>query len=422
MLTIAKFGGSSLADGIRFAAVREILQKDPARRGVVVSAPGKRNPEDTKVTDLLYLCHERRGQWGDWETVFDCIARRLVQIAGDCGFDLTGELEQLRQQVAQGVTRDYLASRGEYFSAKIMAAFLGWKFIDSAQWLYFTAAGTVDTVRSYGALRILADAPFVTPGFYGVGADGEIRTFPRGGSDITGALAAAAIEADLYENWTDVPGILQADPRLIPAAKPVPYLTYGELSELSQMGTQVLHEGAVRPVREAGIPLQIRSTLEPEAPGTLVRPALLPDTRRDSILGFFWRRERALISLSGRDVAPGALERSLREQGVVPDFFTSSLERQTASVPEGRAAEILDQMGTQTGRLHVRDGLALLGVLFSREARDGPRASELLGVLKEEKIPVEAILRPFGGHTLLLAVPDGTCERAVRKMWEVSDG
>lgn len=420
MLTVAKFGGSSLADGTRFAAVKDILHKDPARQGVVVSAPGKRNSEDLKVTDLLYLCCERRQQWGDWEEVFSRVEARFLEIAAFCGVDISQDLARLRGEIAGGVSRDYLASRGEYFSARILAAYLNWKFIDSTEWLHLSAAGAVDTVRSYGALRALADRPFVTPGFYGVGPDGAVRTFTRGGSDITGALVAAALEADLYENWTDVPGILQADPRMIPEAKPVRLMTYGELTELSQVGTQVLHEGAVRPVREAGIALQIRSSRDLDDPGTVIRPMLSQDVWRGSVLCFAGRRERALISLSGGNLPSGQLERILREQGLKPDFFTSSLERQTASVPSSRVAEIMDQMGPQAGHLQVRDGLALAAVIFAREARDGPRASELLGVLKREKIPVEAILRPFGGHTLLMAVPDGEYEKAVRKMWEIN--
>lgn len=410
MLTVAKFGGSSLADEKGFAAVKDILRKDPARKGVVVSAPGRRHPGDPKVTDLLYLCHRLQLGGGSWEPVFDRVAQRFLEIATACGVGgIPEELDSLRKQLRSGMSEDHLASRGEYLSAKILAAYLGWKFIDAAQWLRFGKNGMVDTVRSYGALWRLADRPFVTPGFYGTAADGSIRTFSRGGSDITGALAAAAMEADLYENWTDVPGILQADPRLIPQAKPVRYMTYGELSDLSKVGTQVLHEGAVRPVREAGIGLQIRSTWQPEDPGTLILPRLPEKAMRSTVLSLASRRERALISVSGK----------LELQDAEPDFITSMLDRNTAAVPSARLEAVLEQLGG--GQVEAMDGMALLAVVFAREAARGVAAADLLAALKAENIPVEAILRPFGGHTLVLAVDDGLYERAMWALWEVAN-
>ena len=408
MLTVAKFGGSSLADGDGFAAVKHILRKDPSRRGVVVSAPGRRSRNDSKVTDLLYLCHDLRENGGDWERVFDRIAERFLEIAAFCGVKgVEAELESLRRQVAAGVSRDYLASRGEYFSARIMAEYLGWKFVDAASWLFFGKDGRVDTVRSYGQLWRLADRPFVTPGFYGTAADGGIRTFTRGGSDITGALAAAALEAGLYENWTDVPGILQADPRQIPEAKSVRHMTYGELADLSKVGTQVLHEGTVRPVREAEIPLHIRSTWDLEDPGTLILPSLPDGVTRPSVLSLACRRNRVLVS-----VTCGLLELG----DAKPDFSVFLLDRQTVAVPEGFLEQILENQ--TRGRVEAKDGMALVAVVFAREAALGPGAAELLAALRDRKIPVEAILRDFGGHTLILAVPDDRCDEALQVLWE----
>ena len=411
MLTVAKFGGSSLADGECFAAVKDILFADPARKGVVVSAPGKRHPEDPKITDLLYLCHSLHLSGGGWEKIFDCIAHRFLEIAAFCGAEGIGEeLDALRRLVAQGVTREFLASRGEYFSARIMAEFLGWKFIDAADWLRFGENGQVDTAYSYGALWALADRPFVTPGFYGATKEGKICTFSRGGSDVTGAHAAAALEADLYENWTDVDGILQADPRRIREAKSVGYMTYGDLADLSLVGTQVLHEGAVRPVLSAGIPLHIRNTKAPEQAGTVITTVLPEGVERSTVLSLAFRRERALVSLSGG---------GLRIEDA--DFTASMLGRQTAAVPSARLEETLAALETEAGELLVQDGFALLAVVFAREAAHGPGAAELLAALKRENIPVEAILRPFGGHTLVLAVPDGLCDRALRALWRETE-
>ena len=210
------------------------------------------------------------------------------------------------------------------------------------------------------------------------------------------------MEADLYENWTDVDGILQADPRLIPLAERVPYMTYGELADLSLVGTQVLHEGAVRPVRQAGIPLHIRNTFHPENPGTVICHALPTEVRRKSVLSLAFRRERAMVSTAGNVPADG-------------DFSVSLLGRQTAAVPSGMLEEILTHGDSD---ILVQDGLALVAVVFAREAAEGAGAAELLGALKQENIPVEAILRPFGGHTLVLAVPDALCEEALRVLWE----
>lgn len=423
MLIISKFGGSSLADGGCFATVREILRQDPSRQGVVVSAPGKRNQEDEKITDLLYACHDRRSNHGDWESVFSRIARRFTGIAEECGLEglFREELDALRRQISQGVSRDFLASRGEYFSAKLMAAYLGREFIDSALWLRMTADGGVDTVRSYGALRRLAQKPFVTPGFYGADASGEIRTFPRGGSDITGALAAAALDADLYENWTDVPGILQVDPRIHPQARTVRYLTYGELAELGAVGTQVLHEGAVRPVRDAEIPMQIRSTKIPEDPGTRIMKALPSGLSRRTLLCFAGRRERALISLSDAGLAPGTLEKILREAGVVPDFSTNMFHRQTVAVPSGALEDVMDRLNPCPGELRVRDNIALVAVIFNKSAEHGPRGADLMAALKTAGVSLAAVLRPFDGHTLVLAVPDRDYLTVLRAFWELAE-
>lgn len=404
MLYVAKFGGSSLADAHGFAAVKNIILSDRQRKAVVVSAPGRRHREDTKVTDLLYLCHGLRQAGGHWQPVFREIAQRFLGICpGICD-----ELEHLRRQVETGVSQAYLVSRGEYLSAKIMAALLGWKFIDAADWLFFTPKGTVDTARSYGTLWRLADGPFVTPGFYGLGADGEIRTFTRGGSDVTGALVAAALDADLYENWTDVPGILQADPRLIPMARPVSHMTYGELSDLSLIGTQVLHEGAVRPVRETGIGLCIRSVKEPEKPGTLILPQLPDGVERPTVLSLASRRQRALVSVTG-----GELDLT----DAAADFTAAMLDRQTASVP----SEQLESVLAANGACEAKDGLALIAVVFAKEAARGAGASELLAALKKEGITVEAILRPFGGHTLLLAVDDRAHDGAMFALWKAAE-
>lgn len=217
MLKVAKFGGSSMADAGQYRKVREIIEADPARRVVIVSAAGKRDKHDHKITDLLYLCHAHIQYGVDFTTIYEMITSRYLEIREELGIqlELESEFETLRQRLkAKAVSQDELVSRGEYFSAKLMAAYLGFRFVDAADWIKFNMDGKVDQEATYEAFKVLVGVNgVVTPGFYGATPDGHILTFSRGGSDITGSLAAAALDADVYENWTDVSGILMADPR-----------------------------------------------------------------------------------------------------------------------------------------------------------------------------------------------------------------
>ena len=304
MLKVCKFGGSSLAGAAEFLRVRDLVAADVARRVVVVSAPGRRHPDDQKITDLLYLCHAhlRYGVpcWELWRRVCD----RFLAIRDGCGLHmpLEQELESIYASLNSRTEEDFLASRGEYLAARLMAELLGFAFVDAAEWLRFDYDGQVREEESYALLASLADGrKIVTPGFYGTLPDGRIHTFPRGGSDVTGALAAAALRADIYENWTDVPGVLTADPHIVPEAEPIPALSFEELGQLSRVGTQVLHESAVEPVRVRHIPLQIRSTFRPDLPGTLIR------TRHDGasgIAGFAGRRRMAMLRIHGAPPGP----------------------------------------------------------------------------------------------------------------------
>lgn len=274
MLKVVKFGGSSMADEKQFEKVRQIVLSDPARRVVIVSAAGKRDRKDHKLTDLLYLCYAHLQYGVSCDGVFQMISDRYTGIRDALGLstDVEGELRALREKMDDGISQDELVSRGEYFSAKLMADYLGFDFLDAKLWVKFKYDGSIDTDATYEALQKLVSEGrrVVIPGFYGVTPDGHIRTMTRGGSDITGALAAAALDADVYENWTDVSGILMADPRIVDDPLPIEHITYSELRELSFVGAQVLHEGTVFPVREKGIPLNIRNTNEPDHPGTLI--------------------------------------------------------------------------------------------------------------------------------------------------------
>lgn len=275
MLKVLKFGGSSMANAAQYAKIKSIVEADEARRVVVVSAAGKRFGDDHKLTDLLYLCHAHIQYGVSCDNVWKMITERYLEIRDALGLstDLESEFAALRKKMEKkSISQDELVSRGEYFSARLMADYLGFEFIDATRWLKFKFDGTVDQEASYAALRHLAlGHKVVIPGFYGVMPDGHIKTFTRGGSDITGALAAAALDADVYENWTDVSGMLMADPRIVENPQPIPRVTYSELRELSYIGAQVLHEGTIFPVREKNIPLNIRNTNDPDHPGTMIQ-------------------------------------------------------------------------------------------------------------------------------------------------------
>lgn len=282
----AKFGGTSLADAARFRQVKRIVSADPELRFVVVSAPGKRSAEDKKVTDLLYDCHAAVKTGTDPETAFAPVAARFRQIVQelDLAIDLESELRQIEAALASGASEAYCVSRGEYLSGRMLAALLGWPFLDPAELHFFDADGFPQHKLAERSLtRRLRDMErAVMPGFYGGGADGRIHTLPRGGSDISGALLASAAGSDAYENWTDVAGIFRADPAIVPSARAIPAMAYDEVRELAYMGANVLHEDAVTPARRMGIPIHIRSTMQPDTPGTLVSsqspPSVCPVT------------------------------------------------------------------------------------------------------------------------------------------------
>ena len=271
---VTKFGGSSLADAEQFAKVRRILSLDPGRRYVVPSAPGKRHKDDIKITDMLYTCYEETVRSGEISPLFETIKERYNSIIAGLNLNLSleKEFDTIKRSFLARVGKDYAASRGEYLNGIIMANFLGFDFIDAAEVIFFNNDGTYDAEKTNQVLgeRLKESEYAVIPGFYGVMPNDTIKTFSRGGSDITGAIVARAAGADEYENWTDVSGFMIADPRIIDNPKNISVITYRELRELSYMGATVLHEDAIFPVKKAGIPIHIKNTNAPEDEGTLI--------------------------------------------------------------------------------------------------------------------------------------------------------
>ena len=279
-IVVAKFGGSSLADAHQFEKVKNIIEANSNRRYVVPSAPGKRHGKDYKITDLLYLCNTHVQQGIPFDDVFKIISERYTEIVNELSIkykqmdnlNIGFYLETIKTSIAEGASADYTASRGEYLNGIILATLLGYEFIDSRDVIAFDKHGRFDSDTTDTAVKdkLKNIEKAVIPGFYGSLPNDKIKTFSRGGSDVTGAIIAKGVNADLYENWTDVSGFLMADPRIVENPKPIETITYRELRELSYMGATVLHEDSVFPVREAGIPINIKNTNLPEAPGTLI--------------------------------------------------------------------------------------------------------------------------------------------------------
>lgn len=300
-MIIAKFGGSSLADSAQFKKVREIVEANDDRRIVVPSAPGKRHKKDHKITDLFYMCHQLGSHGLNFDEVYVLIENRYRSISRELELAVPIDeiLSDIKGKIRDGASRDYCASRGEYINGILLAAYLGFEFLDAAEVIAFDDNGQLDeTLTRSNIGRSLKDGPkTVVPGFYGAAPDGSVKTFTRGGSDVTGAILADGVEASLYENWTDVSGFLMADPRIVDEPKPIRVVTYKELRELSYMGAPVLHEEAIFPIRRLGIPIHIKNTNRPEDAGTLIVSDQWEGKSEGTITGLAGKKDFTVVTL-----------------------------------------------------------------------------------------------------------------------------
>ena len=435
MLKVLKFGGSSMASAAQYAKVKAIVEADESRRVVVVSAAGKRGPEDHKITDLLYLCHAHLRYGVSCDSVFGMIAQRYLQIRDELGLktDLEGELERIQADMESGMSEAALASRGEYLSALLMADCLGFEFVDATRWLRFRMDGTVDQDWSYAALRELAAGKrIVIPGFYGALADGSIHTFSRGGSDITGALAAAALEAEVYENWTDVSGILMADPRIVENPESIPQVTYAELRELSYLGAQVLHEDTIFPVAEKNIPLNIRNTNDPEHPGTIIMERFeeneAPGDERRFITGIAGKKDYAVVSISKRGLSSeiGALRRIyeiFENHGLAVEYTPNGVDTYSLVVSGSKLEKVVHSIVAQLqeklapDEVLVTKGLAIVAAVGRRMANRPGIAGRIFSALGREGINIRLISQGPREVNVILGVDNADYAKAVRVLY-----
>jgi len=436
MLKVVKFGGSSLASAEQFARVKAIVEADSDRKVVVVSAPGKRFKEDNKVTDLLYICHAHIKYNASFDDVFEDIAERYRQIAAGCGLtqDLEAEFTSLKATMNKAASVDYIVSRGEYLNAKLMAEYLGYTFIDSKDWLCFNYDGKVDFEKSYATLhQLFAHAKkAVLPGFYGALPDGDIKTFSRGGSDVTGAIAAAALDADAYENWTDVSGILMADPRIVDNPPPIEQVTFSELRELSYMGADVLHEETVFPVRQKNIPLYIKNTNDPSARGTLILEDFETESEEDKkrfVTGISGRKHYSILTVTKARMnsEPGYVRHALKiveKYGVTVEHITSSIDSfslvVTTSDVESCLHDLTEELhGTLSpDRVKVDHGISLIAVVGRRMASNVGVSGRIFATLGASNINIRMIEQGSDEINIIIGVQDKDFKKTIRVLYD----
>ena len=436
-IKVCKFGGSSLASADQFRKAAEIIQADPARRYVVPSAPGKRHADDQKITDLLYLCHAAAAQKVSIAESFQIIADRYNQIIAELGLSLdpTEDLNKVRGDIESGASADYTASRGEFLNGKIMADLLGYAFIDPAEVIFFNEAGRFDAEKTQAAMSTRLDETerAVVPGFFGSTPDGRVKTFSRGGSDITGAIVARGASADVYENWTDVSGLLMADPRIVDQPRNIEVVTYRELRELAYMGASVLHDEAIFPVRQAGIPVNIRNTNRPDDAGTMIVAEADPHVHTGTITGVAGRKDFTVIAIEkammnaevgfGRKVL-GVLEANgVSFEHVPSGIDTLSLVIEDALI-EGKLEDVLGGLRTECkpDSIEVYPEMALVATVGRGMSYHPGMAAKLFGALSDAGVNIRMIDQGSSELNIIVGVEVQDFENAVRAIYQAFVG
>ena len=433
MRKVVKFGGSSLASASQFEKVGAIVRAESSRRYVVPSAPGKRHSKDTKVTDMLYGCYALAEEDKDFQHELELIRERYEEIIE--GLSLTLSLDQefsvIEKNFKAHAGKDYAASRGEYLNAIVMAAYLGFAFIDAAEVVFFKEDGEFDAQRTNEVLgeRIKNMENVVIPGFYGANPDGSIRTFSRGGSDITGSIVAKAVHADVYENWTDVSGFLIADPRIIPNPEKIETITYRELRELSYMGASVLHEESIFPVRSEGIPINIRNTNEPDNSGTWIVESTCQKPKF-VITGIAGKRGFCSVNIEkdmmnseigfGRKVL-----QAFEDNGISFEHVPSGIDTMTVFVHQD---EFMDKEQNVVSAMHriadpdmvdIEGDLALIAVVGRGMKSTRGTAGRIFAALAHANINVRMIDQGSSELNIIIGVRDEDFDAAIRAIYNM---
>ena len=430
---VAKFGGSSVADALQIEKIRKIIKNDEDIKYVVVSAPGKRFSEDSKVTDLLYLCKTHIEHKIPYQQIFQVICDRFMAVEVNLGVDvnLSYEFEEIKKNLEAGASADYIASRGEYLNAMLIAAYLGYDFVDSAKMVKFDEKGRFMEELTDKAIKkeLSNHDTAVIPGFYGSKIDSTVKTFSRGGSDITGALVARAVGADVYENWTDVSGCLVADPRIIDNPQPIHVITYRELRELSYMGASVLHEDAVFPVRKAGIPINIRNTNDPEAEGTLIVESTCQKPEY-TITGIAGKKGFVAVSID-KDMMNsevGFCRKALQafeENGISIEHMPSGIDTMTVFVHqeefEGKEQQVISSIRrlTHPDVIDLEADLGLIAVVGRGMKSTRGTAGRIFSALAHANINVKMIDQGSSELNIIIGVSNDDFEAAIKAIYDI---
>ena len=433
MIKVAKFGGSSCASAEQFRKVKDIILSDKSRHYIVVSAPGKRASGDTKVTDLLYRLQDAVADEKKFQETLQTIKDRYQEIIDGLGLDfsLAADFDRIEQDLKAGADRDYAASRGEFLNAKLMAAYLGFSFIDSASCFVFKEDRSCDYQKTEEGIRAaLKDIDYaVFPGFYGADENGQVVTFSRGGSDVTGSLIAAAEHVDLYENWTDVSGFLVADPRIVPNPEVIDYITYRELRELSYMGAGVLHEDAIFPVRREGIPIQIKNTNRPEDHGTLIVQNTLKKPRF-IITGVSGKKDFCAINIEKAMMNSEIgfarkLLSVLEDNNISFEHIPSGIDTMTLVIHQEELEhceqKILNgiQRAVNPDLIELESDIALIAVVGRGMKSSRGVAGRVFSALAHEYINIKMIDQGSSEYNIIIGVRNEDFEKAIRAIYKM---
>ena len=433
MKKVSKFGGSSLASAKQFKKVGDIIRADKSRRYVVPSAPGKRNDKDEKVTDMLYACYDAASEGRSYKKILEKIRGRYEEIIEglDLNLNLDHEFAKLEENFLAGAGRDYAASRGEYLNGIVIANYLGYEFIDAAEVIFFDEQGNFEADLTDKELseRLSHVERAVVPGFYGSRPDGSIKTFSRGGSDVTGSIVAKAVHADLYENWTDVSGFLVTDPRIVEDPEVIETITYRELRELSYMGASVLHEDAIFPVRKEGIPINIRNTNRPEDKGTLIVETTCRKPRH-TITGVAGKKGFCAINIEkammNTEVGFGRKVLSVFEKsGISFEHMPSGIDTMTIFVHQ---SEFEDHEQSVIAGIHravepdvveLESDLALIAVVGRGMRSNRGTAGRVFSALAHARVNVKMIDQGSSEWNIIIGVKNDDFEKAIRAIYDI---
>lgn len=433
MVKVVKFGGSSLASSQQFKKVGEIIHAEESRKYIVPSAPGKRFSDDIKVTDMLYECYTAAVKGKDYKPLLENIKKRYYEIINELGLDLSLEKEFsiMESGFVGKAGRDYAASRGEYLNGIVLANYLGFEFIDAAEVIFFDDNGNFDADKTNEILseRLSKVAYAVIPGFYGSMPNDTIKTFSRGGSDVTGSIVAKAVKADLYENWTDVSGVLVTDPRIIDNPKVINTITYKELRELSYMGASVLHEDAIFPVRKEGIPINIKNTNAPSDPGTMIveSTSMKPEY---TITGIAGKRGFTVVTIE-KDMMNSELgfgRRVLEEfekNGISFEHMPSGIDTMSVVVHQAefgkKEQEILAGIhrNTHPDSIEIESDIALIAVVGRGMKATRGTAGRIFSALAHAHVNVKMIDQGSSELNIIVGVEDADFEKAIQAIYDI---